>query len=156
MRVQCAHEKLVSEDGKTTIHHAATGLKLVRQVSLVTPDSTSCPRVEGKGAVVLPGSIQNTIHNQGGGLKLAEIGNLEGPLHRQMRGFSSIDLFHRAVAPAVVSPRIREPALRLLVCLEQALVSHLGGHTCSAGHEHGERERDCFYARVHSGLRPSR
>src|ERR1700722_15219425 len=139
MRVQCAHEKLVSEDGKTTIHHAATGLKLVRQVSLVTPDSTSCPRVEGKGAVVLPGSIQNTIHNQGCGLKLAEIGNLEGPLHRQMRGVSSIDLVQRAVAPTVVLPRVGEPVLRLAICCKQALIGHLGGHTRSSAQEQGQR-----------------
>ena len=83
MGVKGGHEQAVPENGKATIDHAATRLKFLRQISLIPPDSPSRAGVEGEGAVILPGPVEHAIHDEGGGLKLAKIGYLKSPLHRE-------------------------------------------------------------------------
>ena len=76
-------KSLSPENGKPTIHQAATRVYLVREFPLVAPDRPSSAGVHGKSAVVLSGAVEHAVHNQRRGLELADIGDLEAPLHRQ-------------------------------------------------------------------------
>src|SRR6266404_6450083 len=86
-------------------------LKFLRQISLIPPDGPSRARIDCKSAVILTGSIQDAIHDEGRGFKLAEIAHLKSPLHCQTRGAAGIDLIERAVAPAGIAAGIGEPVL---------------------------------------------
>jgi len=58
MRVECGHEKLVAQHRKAAVYHAATGLDLFRQMTLVTPDRPAVRASKAK-ARYLAGAVKN-------------------------------------------------------------------------------------------------
>ena len=119
------------------------------RVPLVAPDGPPGARVQSEGAIVLSGAVKHAIDHQRSGLKLAELGSLKRPLHRQIRGVRWVDLIQLAVSPAVVVAGVCQPILRLLRSLQDAIVCDLRAPRQGAENKTNQRHGDSNFGGVH-------
>src|SRR5580704_17660912 len=79
MRVECAEENFVTENGEAAIDATAAGTNVGRKSALVLPDRPARSGVESEGAIVLAGGVENSVDNERRGFKLAACHRLVSP-----------------------------------------------------------------------------
>ena len=125
VRVQRRGKHFVAEDREAAVHASAARFDIGRQRALVLPDGPPRLCIQREHAIFLPGTVQNSVHDQRRGLKFSAYHRLVRPLGHQRSRIRSIDLIQRAEPVSRIVARIHQPVLRLLRRIEQSLRGHL-------------------------------
>src|SRR6266849_1115566 len=150
MRVQRRHENFITEDGKSAVDSPATWPNVRWEQALVLPDRAPGTRVQGIDAVVLPGTVHNSVHNKRRCFKFAPCHRLICPLGYERCGIRRIDLIQRTEAMPRIVSGVHQPVLWLLGGVEQPLESHLPiGLRCAEAQRRCKRhnKRQCHSER---------
>ncbi len=124
--VERAEEDLVAEDGHAAIDVSAAGPNVAGNLALIHPDGASGAGVEGEGAIVLRGGVEDSVNDQRSGFELSGGGGLVNPLGDDVVRVGDIDLIERAEALSGVVAGVRHPVLRLFGGVEETVGGELG------------------------------
>src|ERR687896_2717130 len=98
MRIKCGHEEAIAGDGEATVDQATTCFDALRQLSLVSPNLTSCLAINRPCVILRAGHVQDAIDHDGCGLELARDNpGLKRPLRCQVSDICRRDLLQRTV-----------------------------------------------------------
>src|SRR5437016_2507739 len=125
VRVQRRHKNLVAEDRKPAVDSPTARPNVRRQRLLVLPNGASGPRIQRVHAVVLSGTVQNSVDHQRRRFEFAACHRLISPLGHKRRHIRNVNLVQRAEAMPRIISRVHQPVLRLLGRIEQPLGTHL-------------------------------
>ena len=126
MRVERAEENFVAEDGHAAIDMPAAGADVGGDLPLIHPDGASGAGVEGEGAIVLRGGVEDSVNDQRRGFELSGGGSLIDPLGGEAVDVLRVDLIQRAEALSGVVAGVGHPVLRLFGGVQETVGGDLG------------------------------
>ena len=150
MRIERAKKNFVAQNGHPPIHAPAARPDIRRQRALILPDRPARSGVERKSAIVLPGAIKNSIHNQRCGFEFPARHRLINPLGNEHRRIRSVDLLQRAEPPPGVVAGVHQPVLRLFRRIQQPLRRHLRASRWRSASSDSQQDECRAYSCNHS------
>jgi len=123
--VDGAHVHVAVADGETAVvrHVSLTGLQLHVDLGVVEPQDFPRGAIQGPHAAVRPGHVDDSVHRERRPLQSVfrrRHPGLEDPGDLEIPHVGAVDLPQRAVAPRVIGSVVGEPAIRILLGVDES------------------------------------